>query len=157
MKPRLSRNRGLMIYEVMLGLSMLATFAAGATYLMRSSLRVSERADGAVERGARFDAATEQLRRDVWGASKVETPDERTVTVERSGEAPITWTLGDAGTLKRAVEGADSREWRDVAEGISFASSGPALVLIEPADAGGNPGRRVPFISQVMLAAGERQ
>ena len=157
MKRRPPRNRGLMIYEVMLGLSLLATFAAGATFLMRSSLRVSERADGAMERAARFDAATEQLRRDVWGAAKVETPDARTIKIEREGEPPITWTVGDAATLSREAEGVALRDWRDVADGVSFEASGAALVLIEPADARGNPGRRVPFTSQVMLAAGGKR
>lgn len=155
MTRRSLRPRGLLLYELMLGLTILATFAAVATYVMRSSLRVARRADEAVERGSRFDAATEQLRRDVWGASVLATPDPRTVRIERAGGPPITWTLGDAGTLVRTADGEPTpREWAGVVEGVSFEAAGPMLVLIEPPDFRGAPGRRVPFASQVALAKG---
>jgi type II secretory pathway pseudopilin PulG len=160
MTRRTLRPRGLLLYELMLGLTMMATFAAAATYVLRSSLRVAQRADQAVERGWRFDAATTQLRSDVWNASAVSTPDARTVRIERFGEPPVAWTVGDGGTLTRAVGDADPepREWAATAEGVSFESSGPAtLLLVEPPDFRGGTGRRVPFVSQVALANGGKQ
>ena len=157
MTRRCLRQRGIMIYEMMLALSLLSTFAVGATYLFRSSLRVTAHADESVERASRFDDAIGQLRRDVWGAAKFEASDARMVRIERAGEPPITWSIDKAGTLIRA-SGADSdrREWRGVAEGVSFETRDAILVLVEPPDARGGEGRRLPFASQVILAKGAK-
>ena len=154
MTRRTLRPRGLLLYELMLGLTLLATFAAAATYVMRSSLRVAQRADQAVERGERFDAATAQLRRDVWNAAAVRTPDPRTVRIEPVDGPPITWSVGTGGALTRTVGENDpaSREWSGIVDGVSFeARESGTLLLIEPPDFRGGTGRRMPFVSQVAV------
>lgn len=157
MTRRFRQRRGIMMYEMMLTLTLLATFAIGATYLFRSSLRVARHADESVERASRFDNAAEQLRRDVWGAAKFDVVDAKTVRIERTGESPITWSIGESGTLVRAsnVE-AERREWRGVADGASFEQEDSLLVLVEPSDSRGGEGRRVPFTSQIAIAKGAK-
>ena len=151
------RRAGFTLFEVMLALTMLSTFGLVAMKLVSTSLRVSHDAGNASNLTLRFDGALDQIRRDVWGATKIETPDALTLRVETGAAegVSITWSVADDGSLVRAVGAADDsrQEWSGVARGITFEADGPVLLLVEPPGPGGDR-RRVPLASQVALARG---
>ena len=142
----------------MLALSLLSAFALVAMKLVSTSLRVSHEAGNASNMTLRFDGALDQLRRDVWGAAKIETPDGQTLRVETASDGgPITWSVADDGTLARTAASAENsrQEWSGVARGVTFESDGKVVLLVEPSGPGGDR-RRIPVASQVALAKGGR-
>ncbi len=147
-------RRGLTLAHVLVALALLSAFSLAATELLRSTLRVSRDSNEMSGLSARFDAAVVQLRRDVWNAAKLKTPDERTARVENADGGIVTWAVTEQGGFVRTESVADKtdrQEWPAVAAGISFEIDGPVLLLAEAADGRGD-GRKIPFVSQIALA-----
>jgi type II secretory pathway component PulJ len=158
---RRPRARGIAIWEMMVALALLATFAAVSVQLIRSSLRVPHRAAEAGELAGRFDAALGQLRRDVWGATAVkrEGQDGRTIRIEHDGVPPIGWAITDDGALLRtggamaAPAAMERQEWAGVGRGMKFDADGSVLLLVEPPGRA-TDGRRIPLVNPLQASRG---
>jgi hypothetical protein len=119
--------------------------------MVRATLRVSHEAGDAAAATTRFDGAVSQMRRDVWEAEVLESPDARTVRIQTTGNATITWTADEQGSLVRRVSSERSgQSWLDVGRGLSFETDGPVLLLVDPQADGA--ARRMPLVSQVALS-----
>jgi hypothetical protein len=151
-----------MLAEMMLAIILFGVFMLVAVQVLRTSLRASHAADEAAAAGLRFDGAVGQLRRDLWGASKVEAVGAKGVRLERPGQSAVTWSVSDDGSLVRTLAqapaaddetDAERREWPGVAKHVQFQVNGAVVSLVE-SDAPGSGGRRVSLVSQVLLAGG---
>ncbi len=144
------RRRGMMLYEVMIGVILMAAFATLAVEVIRSSLRVSRDASEAAGLNARFDGAVAQLRRDVWSAAKITAANPTTLNIEVPNAKPITWTVTKEAALVRSLE-SERQAWPEVAAGITFESDATTVALVEPATSR-RDARRIPLVSQLAVA-----
>ena len=146
------RRRGVMLWDVLIALGLIAVFLTVTTKILHASMRIPYRANELETLATRFDGAVEQLRRDTWNSTALAAAgqDGRSVRIERGGgdNAPVTWAIDDAGTISRTEK--DKQIWPGVAKGMTFQVDGPVLILVEPPDARGE-GRRIPLTSAVSL------
>jgi type II secretory pathway component PulJ len=154
------RRSAFTITEMMLAISLLATFMAIGTKLLNTSLKLSRHTAEASDSAMRFDAVAERLRRDVWGAAALSTPDDRILklTLSTDQSRTATWTIADDGSITRVSEGKASESdspkqtWPGgVVSGMRFSVSGNIVVL---GNASGD--RHVTFVSQVAKGAAGR-
>jgi type II secretory pathway component PulJ len=161
---RRSRRRGLILFEIMVTLALLATFALVSTQLLRRSLSVAHDANLATGLTSTFDSALNQMRRDVWGAARLHTPDGKTLKIDRADGRRITWSAANPASLVRLVEvSKDSpdtedlapREWSGIATRATFAVENSVLMLIEPETSRAGA-RRVPLLNPIGIVREQR-
>jgi len=152
--PNVGR-RGFTVLEILVVLSLMVTVALVATRLFRSTLRLTHQADASADMVARVDDAMRVLRGDVWSAGRIQTDDERTVTLTGGDGAVITWHLLPGGTLTRDAEGASSgrRAWKALTLPMTFRAEGAGLV-IDIADMPEYSGGTTHLVSQLLLLKG---
>jgi hypothetical protein len=153
-KLRVPRRRGVMLWDVLIALGLIAVFLTVTTKILHATMRIPYRATELETLATRFDGAVEQLRRDVWNSTALVAigQDGRSVRIERGGgEASVTWAIDDTGAVSRTESGQEKQSWPGVAKGVTFQLDGPLLVLIEPPDDRGE-GRRIPLVSAVSIA-----
>jgi hypothetical protein len=139
---------------MLVALSLLGVFAVVSTRLIYTTLALYREA-GRVDAEARsMDAATSQLRADVWSARQVTPQGPQSVTIDTGpGGAAVAWRVEADGTLVRAGPGAgiELRRWPEVGARLSFAWDGVALT-VRGADRGADRAGGMRMASQVKLA-----
>ena len=93
-------GRGFTIVEVMVTLSLVATFSVIAGYLFRDCLKVMREADSAQNRIVQFEFMTGLLRADAWAAGSIQAADESIELKQREGS--VVWTA-EKGSVQRTV------------------------------------------------------
>jgi hypothetical protein len=149
---RVRRRRGVVLWDILIALGLLALFLTVTTKILHSAMRIPYRANELETLATRFDGAVAQLRRDAWNSTTLAAvgQDGKSVRIERGGgDAPVTWAIDDAGTISRT--GKETQTWPDVAKGMTFQIDGPVLILVEPPDGRGD-GRRIPLASAMLLS-----
>jgi type II secretory pathway pseudopilin PulG len=128
--------RGLMLWELMMALGLLAVIALVAGQIFLSLSRTSVEVSRQHTAQSAFDQAMRQLRMDVWSAAQLQIQNSR-LRIQTADGKTILWQAGDA--LQRTVD-SDLRHWNDLGGHLSFAVNGPTAVLRQeptPSDSGG--------------------
>jgi hypothetical protein len=97
------------LFEMMVALGLLATFALVATKVLTTSTHVTYEATGAQNRALRFESVVGGLRRDVWRATRVEVPSATTVRLTHADGSGVVWTAEAGGGLARTRTAPDGR------------------------------------------------
>ena len=164
--PSRTVRAGFSILVLMVVLALLGAFALVATRLIAASLRVHADAGQILGERRMLDAALDQLRRDVWSATKVRIePGGAVVHVDRGDGTAVAWIVDGNGTLLRAERGrgeppvvswappkAGAPRWPGVGRRLSFEWDGLALT-VRGADAGADRAGGLRLVSQVCAAA----
>jgi competence protein ComGC len=141
-------HRAFLLVEMMFALALLVVFALIATRMVRLAMEIPRRVAARDTSAQRLDSAIRALRRDVWSASSIECPDDRTLKIG-NGSA-VTWKVGSDGAITRASSADKGGPARWMIDGAArFKADGPTFTLsiIHPISAQG----RVEMISQRML------
>ena len=149
------RFGGWSLVQVLSTCILLSTFSLIAARLFLAIQQTDRYAHEAHHNLAAIDPLVEQLRADVWSAYAIALGNERTVVLRLPDNISISWQLDRHGGAER-IESRGMRElgaqrWTNLPEGLSFASDGPWLMIIEPRRAD-QSGRSVPLLSQLMLS-----
>jgi type II secretory pathway pseudopilin PulG len=139
-----------MLVELMFVLGLLAVVALVATQIFLFNMRTSAQLSRQHQAQAQFDQATAQLRRDVWGASSLESPGTQVLKLKHADGQEVTWHAGKV--LERTSDSQD-RRWDALDADIAFEVHGPtAIIAVEPhkSDAGG----KLTLVSQTLLLQG---
>jgi type II secretory pathway pseudopilin PulG len=142
-----------MLVELMFVLGLLAVVALVATQIFLFNMRTSTQLSQQHQAQAQFDQATAQLRRDVWGASSLESQTAQVLNVKLADGREVTWHAGKA--LER-TSNSQSRRWDALDADIAFEVRGPTVAIaVEPHKS--DPGGKLTLVSQAMLLQGARQ
>lgn len=146
------RRRGFTMPEMLVVIGLVAFVGLVSMQLFRATLRVWRQSADEQAAQARFDQAVGQLRRDVWSARSLQTPDAHSLEIQESA-GTVHWEADSTEGLSRKSERhADDRRWTRLGK-LSFEASGPTLIVrLEPTheEAGG----RMVLISQTMMLTG---
>ena len=150
------RPSGFVLIEILVVLGMVAFVSIVATRLFRATLRTWRDSAQSQSAQARFDQAVGQLRRDVWSATSIETPNDRE-TILQTPEGRIEWHAIDPAGLARSTtaDPVDRRRWEGLGN-LTFTPRGPTLIVRlkpDPQEAGGD----MVLASQPLLLAGRSQ
>lgn len=156
-KPRDRRAaRGMLLLDMLIGLSLLAAFSLVAARLLSTTLRVSSDATRISGNLSRFDNAVAWLRADVWGAREVQIGGPQAFTVRPASGPDVMWQVDAEGTLSRMslsdVGAPEERRWPEAGAGLGFEWDGVGLTVRETVDAA-DRGVEMRLISQLPLAA----
>ncbi|HWE96853.1 MAG TPA: prepilin-type N-terminal cleavage/methylation domain-containing protein [Tepidisphaeraceae bacterium] len=151
------RDRGLVLIELMIVLSILMVFGVVAVRVTHVCLTVPQKAAEARSAFERFDFAVGSLRLDIWAADGLHCPDDKTLEIGAGKTPAIVWRVESGGVLTRTAatsEGAGQtpsvRRW-DTGRQIQFAANGPTVTLSAKQDV---ETARTELMSQRMLLAG---
>jgi type II secretory pathway pseudopilin PulG len=144
------------LIEMLIAIGLFTVFSLVAFRLVSSTLRIANEVNRADIAHRSFDAALAGLRRDVWGAAKVEVRGPGAVTIDLApGAGSATWSVAADGSLVRtlAPDGADPERqgWPDAGGGVTFAAD-PAGIVLDVQRHGHDNGT-YRLVSQVLLAS----
>ena len=146
----LPRRRGVTLFDMIVAIGLISIFSVVAVKLIVTSMRVSNASVRSEDLGSSFDSAVGQLRRDVWSATGLQSPDAKNLHISRDGEPAVSWTIADDGTMTRAAS-ETKRGWPKVGAGMTVKIDGPVVMLVEP-DSSAIAARRIAVASRVMPA-----
>ncbi len=118
-----------------------------ATRLFTGSMRVIRTAPVAQDHFSAVDRLTASLRRDVWSASAIESPDAHSLLLTEPEHATVRWQFEPSGVV-RSVSDVDQRWPLDVE--LSIECKGETAMLKSP------DGDELRFISQLIAGNGAR-
>jgi hypothetical protein len=110
-------RRGIFLVNILMAIGLLAAFVIVAERVFRLSLLTTSRVAAQQDVAGRLERATDVMRADVWGASKVEVKGPGVVVSDADGRAVEWRTEGESGDLVR-VAGGDERRWPGL--GLTF-------------------------------------
>ena len=132
---RIERKRGgFTVTELLFSLALLGIASMLAMKLFTGSMRVIRGAPKDQDHFAAIDRMSASLRKDVWSATSIDTPDERTVVLVNSDQWKSTWTFSNDSIVRSTSDG--EQGWpidvpvtvkRDGSQVILQTSSGDAL------------------------------
>ena len=141
-------RRGFTLTELLIVLILLGFVALAGGRLFSAAIRLGHSSAQVQNTAATFDAATSQLRADVWSAAAIEVDDKRAVIHPGGGGAAVTWSCA-GGLLVRDPDGGTPRQWPLGAD-VTFRADGPSLVVHVP-DTRAVAGGDVRLVSQLQL------
>jgi type II secretory pathway pseudopilin PulG len=141
------RRHGLTLIDMLIAIGLISIFSVLAVKLVATSMRVSNEATRTQDLSSRFDSAVSQLRRDVWGAAKLESPDGKSIQISRDGEPAISWKILDDGTISRVAPDVQ-QQWAKVGAGMTVKIEG-SLVILAESESDRAP-RRIALLSRVV-------
>jgi hypothetical protein len=149
------KRRGYLMVEAMAVISLSAIFVIAASQTFVAAVHMMRDARAAEDDVTRYAALTRRLHADVWSASAIAVPNERTAVLSYADGREIVWTLPEAtGPIQRAADGATTDEsiLGKLSVPLVFAAEGPCLV-VRPAERSVTIQERR-MVSQVLLARG---
>jgi hypothetical protein len=114
--------------------------------LFTGSMQVIASAPQSQTHFAAIDRIAALLRRDVWGAQKVQISDPHTLVLNQSDATTVRWQLSDEGITRITSSG--EQRW-PLNMPMTFAQHGTAVVLQNDA------GEQLRFVDQFLAARGE--
>lgn len=159
--PRIPRStRGFSMILMLVTITLLGIFAVVSTRLIVATLRLYDEAGRAEGAAMMAEAALANLRRDVWGARRIDADGARSLTVETSDKTTVAWRVDADGTLVRKTSGATPgatpaaapRRWAELGKRIAFESDG-ATVTVRGLDNGADRAGGLRLTSRVLAAA----
>jgi prepilin-type N-terminal cleavage/methylation domain-containing protein len=147
------RTRGFTILEMMMVVGLLTIVFAIAATLTRWSLMANYESQQSAVMDARLDDMVRTIRRDIWQASAIESPNPQTVRVTDADGHQITWTFGPGDSVHRTAE--VERSWPELVGGISTGRNGGVIELTIPRTRLRN-GQTISLASQIILAGGKQ-
>jgi len=151
---RQSRRRcGYSLMELMVSIGVLMIAMDISVQLGRSVIRAGANNRTMNDQSSRIDAAVATLRGDVWGASRIDVVDSRTVRLSRGGALAATWTIAADDSVQRTDASGQVRQWPGIGKNWTFARDGAALTISDGVSQGATAMR---CVSQVLLAGGAR-
>ena len=145
MRPS-QNNRAFTITELLVLLLLFGVASLLSARLFTSSMQVIASAPQSQTHFAAIDRIAAELRRDVWGANKIEIPDPHTLVLNQSDSTSVRWQLTDEG-ITRASSSGDQR-W-PLNMSLTFAQHGAVVVLQNDA------GEQLRFVDQFLAGSGE--
>lgn len=142
---RSRNNRAFTITELLVLLMLFGVASLLSARLFTSSMQVIASAPESQTHFAAVDRVAAQIRRDVWGAVKVEISDPHTLMLNQSDSTSVRWQLTDEGITR--VTSSGEQRW-SLNMSLTFAQRGAVVVLQNDA------GEQVRFVDQ-FLASGE--
>jgi len=138
------------LVELIFVLVLLGAFALVSTKLLVSSLKIPHEAGLKRDAVVRFESATSALRKDVWSAQSLASPDASTVIVESSA-GKTTWHQ-EEDHIQRTPPDGHAQQW-PLTQRLEFAVTGSTVKLTVIED----PAHRdeIEMISQMMLSKAE--
>jgi Tfp pilus assembly protein PilX len=151
------RNRGILLFEILIVLALLAVFLIVSARLFTSMIRLSRQASDAEDRMARFDSAVRMLRSDAWGAAEMSVDAGEALTLSTDG-GRIEWRSDEPSALTRIMTASDGttrqQRWPELGGRLRFRVEGP--VLIVAGDERSGRAGEMHLTSQVQLAGAQR-
>jgi prepilin-type N-terminal cleavage/methylation domain-containing protein len=149
------RRRGFTLTELIVVIGLVAFAGLVSVRIFRATLHVWKESASEQAAQSRFDQAVGQLRRDLWSATSIDSPDASALEIRTPGGI-VHWKADQSAGLSRSGDRpADGRHWSGLGK-LSFEAHGPVLVLrLAPTheEAGG----QMALMSQSMLLAGRSQ
>jgi type II secretory pathway pseudopilin PulG len=147
-------HRGYLLPELMIVLGLVVVAGSLAIHLTHWSLGYLSATQIADSRNAALDQCVAQLRRDVWKASEIATPDATTLLLD-AGIDPITWQFAADGLVTR-TQAKQSQTWEAGAAGASITIDHATVEMTFP-DTPESRGGSLTLISQAKLLLGANQ
>lgn len=151
----MKRSGGFTLLEIIVVIGLVAVVGLVSTQVFVATLRVWKTSAREQATQSRFDLAVGQLRRDVWSASAIESPNPASLEIQNPAGL-IHWTADPQHGLRRSSDRPeDLRQWPELGR-MKFKAEGPMLnIRLEPTheEAGG----QMVLVSQSMMLAGRPQ
>jgi type II secretory pathway pseudopilin PulG len=143
---RRPNNRAFTLTELLVLLMLFGVASLLSARLFTSSMQVIASAPQSQTHFAAIDRIAAQLRRDVWGAVKIDVPDPHTLVLTQQDQTSVRWQLSDEGITR--VTSSGEQRW-PVKMPMTFAQHGAAVVLQN------DSGEQLRFVDQFLVASGE--
>ena len=140
-------RRAFTITEMLFVLILMGVAALMSARLFTASMRVISVAPAQQEQHAAMDRMSDFLRHDMWGAAKIELPDQQTINLTQPDGKVIRWRLRDTEIVRSTGDSQAEARWR-LAASLEARQQGPYLMLIPKSG-----DEELRFVSQ-MLAQG---
>ena len=123
------RRRAYLLIEILVALSLMASFAAVGMKLIASTISIARTASADHNALLRQERLVDQVGRDVWSAeSIVVSADGRSVQLKQSDGTATEWRGGLESGLERVVADQPPQSWNGPGS-FTFTAEGPVLVL----------------------------
>jgi hypothetical protein len=124
------QRRGVMLFEMLITIGLIAIFIALAGKLFTTTLRLTQTSDEASRTVAAYESALAALRRDAWGASEVVAlPEQGGLRVTRGDGSAVTWSIDNDDDAMVRREGQSILRWPGVGAKASVHPD-PAGILV---------------------------
>ena len=147
---RRNRSIGFALIDAMMTVALVGLAFPLAFSLIRVTLRADRGFADSQGSAARFDGATNALRKDIWKAAALSAVGDHHLTIGQGEAEAIHWSFTPDGTLKREAPGEPPRTWA-LEHPLFFKVDGPTVSVSLPTDPDGR-GVAMTFISQRLIA-----
>ncbi len=125
---------GFTLYELLISLGLFTAIALLATKTFHSSFRTTHGAETAQTQIAQWEQATTMLRRDAWGASKIEVLSSDSATITLPNGVTVLWSISDSHSMQRIATRAgktnNQMNWVDVGQVSQFEQLGTNELIL---------------------------
>jgi prepilin-type N-terminal cleavage/methylation domain-containing protein len=125
-------RRGFSLIELMVYIVLMAVFASVLIPFCHRVLITMHDSQKVTIDDARLDQAMNDLRRDVWGAAAMQSPDARSLVLRSAEGRSTTWSFAAAGTASRVTSPKSRQDWAELPPGITLSVNGALVTVIVP-------------------------